>query len=80
MHIQSIGRVFRSDNPIIIDIVDEDRISKSHYSKRKKNYNELNCEIIELNLKQEEKVETDDARILRMHKERLLAHNSQQKD
>lgn len=46
LHIQSIGRAFRSDNPVIIDLVDDNRISKSHWNARKKNYEEMNCEIL----------------------------------
>ncbi len=47
LHIQSIGRAFRSDTPTVIDLCDADRISKSHWSARKKDYLSLNCTIIE---------------------------------
>ena len=42
LHIQSIGRVFRSDCPTILELVDDNRISKSHWRARKKNYDEMN--------------------------------------
>jgi len=45
LHIQSIGRAFRSDNPLIVEFIDDDRISKSHSRERDKNYAKLNCEI-----------------------------------
>jgi len=45
LHIQSIGRAFRSDNPLIVEFIDDDRISKSHSRERDKNYESLNCEI-----------------------------------
>lgn len=45
LHIQSIGRAFRSANPVIFDFVDDNRISQSHWKAREKNYNEMNCEI-----------------------------------
>lgn len=48
LHIQSIGRAFRADNPTIVDIVDFDKISKSHWAARKKNYLQMNCEIKEI--------------------------------
>jgi len=35
---QTIGRVFRSDNPIIIDFVDKDRISMNQWRQRLKLY------------------------------------------
>jgi len=35
---QFIGRVFRADFPVIIDLVDNNRISKSHWTQRKKLY------------------------------------------
>jgi superfamily II DNA or RNA helicase len=57
LHIQSIGRVFRSDNPTIIDFVDEDRISKNHWKSREKIYNELNCEIKEFFMKKRDEIE-----------------------
>jgi len=51
LHDQSIGRP-RSETPIIIDLVDDNRISKKHWGCRKKNYiNEYNCEIIEVIIK-----------------------------
>ncbi len=50
MHIQSIGRVFRASAPTIIELVDDNRVVKSHWRERKKNYMEMNCEIKEFNL------------------------------
>jgi len=50
LHIQSIGRVFRSDYPTIFELVDDNRISKSHWRARKKNYDEMNCEQEEYNI------------------------------
>jgi superfamily II DNA or RNA helicase len=55
LHIQSIGRGFRSESPSIIHIVDEDKISKSHWSVCKKTYSSLNCQIHEIHMKPEEK-------------------------
>lgn len=54
LHIQSIGRAFRSENPVIIDLVDDNRISKSHWSARKKNYEEMNCEILYVEMHKKE--------------------------
>ena len=45
LHIQSVGRAFRASNPTIIDIVDDNRISKSHWNARRKNYEQENCKI-----------------------------------
>ena len=50
LHIQSIGRAFRCDHPIIVDAVDSDRISLAHWRARKKNYEEMNCNIIEMSM------------------------------
>ena len=50
IHIQSIGRAFRSDSPIIVDISDSDSISKRHWTERKKNYLQMNCEIKEIRI------------------------------
>jgi len=47
LHIQSIGRAFRSKAPTILDIVDKNEILKRHWNERKKNYLELCCTIIE---------------------------------
>ena len=51
LHIQSIGRAFRSDTPTIIDLSDSDRITKSHWSARKKIYKSLNSTIIDTDIK-----------------------------
>jgi superfamily II DNA or RNA helicase len=56
LHIQSIGRAFRSDNPVVIDFVDENRISKSHWNARHKNYKEMNCTIHEIEMKKQQPV------------------------
>jgi superfamily II DNA or RNA helicase len=58
IHIQSIGRSFRSDNPIIVDIVDENSISKRHWTERKKNYLQMNCDIKEIHIS--ENIVTDE--------------------
>jgi len=42
---QCIGRVFRSASPTIYDLVDADRISKSHFSSRKKFYKNSSAKI-----------------------------------
>jgi superfamily II DNA or RNA helicase len=47
LHTQTIGRAFRSNNPTIIDLVDDNPIAKRHWLARKKNYDSLNCEIKE---------------------------------
>ena len=66
LHLQSIGRAFRCQNPVIIDLVDDNRISKSHWYKRKQNYSQMNCEIKEFSMNKEVNVED-------RHKERLQA-------
>ena len=64
LHIQSIGRVFRSDNPTIFELVDDNRISKSHWRARQKNYNEMNCEIQVYNInKPVDPIETHNSRL-----------------
>jgi len=74
LHIQNIDRVFRSDSPIIIDLVDSNRISLSHWRERKKNYDEMNCEIKEFNLnKKEAKDELSEAEREELHSSRLKA-------
>lgn len=64
LHIQSIGRVFRSDYPTIFELVDDNRISKSHWRARKKNYDEMNCEQEEYNIeKKVDPIETHNSRL-----------------
>ena len=75
LHIQSIGRAFRSDCPTIVDVVDNDRISRSHWSARKKNYLELNCDIKEIRV-EEKKRETEEITpesLAKIHTERVNA-------
>ena len=72
LHIQSIGRAFRSDHPLILDLVDNNRISKSHWRSRKKNYEEMNCDIKHFDLDKKEK-EKEEADIKETHSERLKA-------
>jgi superfamily II DNA or RNA helicase len=77
LHIQSIGRAFRSDTPNIIDMVDNNHIAKSHWRERKKNYEELNCEIKEFNINGEivpEKEEISQKDVESMHTSRVQAH------
>ena len=70
LHIQSIGRVFRSDSPQIIELVDDNRISKSHWRERNKNYQEMNCEIREFFINKPQNVgETNE----KIHAARLKA-------
>lgn len=69
LHTQSIGRAFRSDHPIIIDVVDEDVIAKRHWNARRKIYEEMNCEIIEI--KMHKKEEEKEVNISEMHQARL---------
>ena len=78
LHIQSIGRVFRSDNPTIIEFVDDNRISKSHWRERKKNYDEMNCEIETYNINEENKLvdEEDDNKNKEIHNSRLEAYKN----
>ncbi len=57
LHIQSIGRCFRSSEPTIVDIVDKDVLSARHWTARKKNYLAMNCDIKEISV---EKKETTD--------------------
>lgn len=47
LHTQLIGRGFRANNPVIIDLVDDNPICKRHWAIRKKNYESLNCIIKE---------------------------------
>lgn len=47
---QAAGRVFRALMPTIIDMVDEDRIAKRHFSIRKQWYDSRNSDIRELTL------------------------------
>ena len=69
MHIQSIGRVFRADNPTVIELIDKNRISASHWRERKKNYEELNCEIKEFTLTGE----VAEVNVQEMHASRVKA-------
>lgn len=70
LHIQSIGRAFRSDSPVIVDFVDDNRISKSHWNIRKKHYQEMNCDI------QEVKMNKKEVNIEDMHASRLEHHQN----
>lgn len=76
LHIQSIGRAFRSDNPLIVEFIDDDRISKSHSRERDKNYENLNCEIkvfkVNNDVVLDKEVTQND--INSMHAQRLKAH------
>lgn len=47
---QLVGRVFRSQFPIVYDFVDDVSSIKSHFSIRKKWYQSLNCDIYDLNI------------------------------
>ena len=69
MHIQSIGRVFRADNPTVIELIDDNRISASHWRERKKNYEDLNCEIKEFTLTGE----VAEVNVQEMHASRVKA-------
>ena len=80
LHQQSIGRAFRSDNPTIIDMADDDKISRNHWNQRRKNYEEMNCEIFEVKMKKKEgeshgqetqEQESHESDIAQMHQERL---------
>lgn len=42
---QMRGRAFRSDFPVIFDLVDENKIVKRHWTERRKEYLTMNCEI-----------------------------------
>ena len=78
LHIQSIGRCFRSESPVIIDFVDNNRISKSHWNARRKHYQEMNCEIIDVVMHkrgQDEQNNTDqEIDHTQMHNSRLKAY------
>lgn len=73
LHIQSIGRAFRADNPVVVDVVDDNRISQSHWRAREKNYNEMNCVIhsVQMHRRDEEIVEQP---VAEMQQSRLEAH------
>lgn len=81
LHIQSIGRAFRSENPIIFDIVDEDRISKSHYNERRKNYENMNCKIYEVSVTNvfRDNIQTQE-NSLEMHLSRVEIHKEKMKN
>ena len=51
LHKQSIGRAFRCEHPIIMDLVDDNRISKKHWTIRNKNYKEMNCDVQVYNMR-----------------------------
>jgi len=79
LHKQSIGRAFRSETPKIYDICDSDRIAKSHWRERKKNYTEMNSEIIEVHVSNDPKSvnikeEISQKDIDEMHAARLETH------
>jgi superfamily II DNA or RNA helicase len=72
LHIQSIGRAFRSDFPTIIDFVDDNKISDGHWKSRRANYNKMNCEIEEIIMKKREQ-EMSEETSNEIHNSRLLA-------
>jgi superfamily II DNA or RNA helicase len=85
LHQQSIGRAFRSDNPTIIDVVDSDKISLSHWNSRRKNYEEMNCDIFEVkmhkrdtmnNIETETNSEITEESIQNMHQNRIDTYNA----
>ena len=76
---QFVGRVFRADSPIIIDFVDDNRITKSHWRKRVKWYEDpdQNGTVIEVTHKNDnnngendvkDEYETTRDKIRNMHK------------
>lgn len=69
LHIQSIGRAFRSETPLIIDLVDSNYVSKRHWRERKKNYEAMNCEIKEFFIEDKDKP----IDIEELHNDRLKA-------
>ena len=75
LHIQSIGRAFRSESPVIVDFVDDNRISKSHWNIRRKHYEEMNCEVEEVVMKKR-----DEQNIEEMHASRLESYQNLMKD
>jgi len=85
LHHQSIGRAFRSDFPVIIDFVDNNKISEKHWKNRRKNYNKLNCEIEEIIMKKRDENEDDIEKeitqktINEMHLNRLLSLREKKK-
>jgi superfamily II DNA or RNA helicase len=75
LHIQSIGRAFRSDNPVIFDFVDDNRISQSHWRAREKNYNEMNCEIHHVKMyKKDSEPEQITQNVAEMQRSKLEVH------
>jgi superfamily II DNA or RNA helicase len=76
LHIQSIGRAFRCDSPIIFDIVDENKITKRHWNERRKNYEEMNSKIIYVEHKKENKTEINPETILNTQLSRIQALNN----
>ena len=80
LHVQSIGRVFRSNNPVIIDFVDDNRISKNHWNHRRKNYESMNCIIH--NILPNQNMEYDIKQVidlLRIHSEKIYKNGSDPK-
>lgn len=92
---QIVGRVFRAEYPTIIDFVDNNRISKSHWYQRRKWYEDpdRNGEILYVDMKKDEgllgvttenNIDKDDSileqnEIIIMHNERLKKFRQKQK-
>jgi len=69
LHIQSIGRAFRSKDPVIVDFVDDNKISQNHWNIRRRHYEEMNCEIKEISMQKREEISIEDT-----HNERIKAY------
>lgn len=70
---QTKGRI-RDKNPIVIDFVDDNKISNNHWKQRLKVYeNEINCEIKYINMvrKEEPEDKLDNDKIAKIQKNRL---------
>lgn len=73
LHIQSIGRAFRSDFPTVIDFVDDNKISEQHWKSRRANYNKMNCEIEEIIMKKRDETIEKEENSIEIHNNRLSA-------
>ena len=76
---QTIGRVFRSDDPIVIDFVDADRISKNQWRQRLKLYEdpERNGEVVYLSKIKDENNKDEENE--KLHMKQLMKHQLKNK-
>lgn len=78
---QTLGRVFRAAYPVVIDLVDNNRICKSHWRERRKWYEhqDQNCEIFYIQMNKDEGFlgskgidqNMNSDQVMQLHKQRL---------